>query len=282
LKKSAIKNPKSEILVIAIHQFSSDKIKMKHMEFNKVVLSIHAHPDDAEAWNAGTLKLLRDRGYKIVIATLTAGDLGGCNIGMAETAKIRTEEARKAASILEAEYFSLGGTDGFLFDDKEMRLKTVSLIRKVKAGIIFTHLPTDYHSDHRTTANIVETAAMISSLDPVPVDEQPLLATPLLYHSSPFTLTDPLGTKIPAPHFFVDVTSVIETKKKMLEYHISQIELMRHMHKIDDFFGYVLEGNRNYGKMAGVDYAEVYWQHLGGGFQQEPLVQKELYSFLIK
>jgi hypothetical protein len=68
----------------------------------------------------------------------------------------------------------------------------------------------------------------------------------------------------------------------MLGYHISQIELMRHMHKIDDFFGFILEGNRNYGLMAGVEYAEVYWQHLGGGFQKEPLVQKELHSFLIK
>ena len=41
--------------------------------FNKVVLSINAHPDDAEAWNAGALKLLKDKGYKIVIATMTAG-----------------------------------------------------------------------------------------------------------------------------------------------------------------------------------------------------------------
>jgi LmbE family N-acetylglucosaminyl deacetylase len=255
---------------------------MKNMEFNKVVLSIHAHPDDAEAWNAGTLKLLKDRGYKIVIATLTGGDLGGCNMGMEQTAKIRAEEARKAASVLDAEYFSLGGTDGLLFDDKEMRLRTVSLIRRVKAGIIFTHLPIDYHSDHRTTANIVETAAMISSLDPVPVDEKPLSSTPLLYHSSPFSLTDPYGIKIPPPHFFIDISGVIETKKKMLEYHVSQIELMRHMHKMDDFFGFILEGNKKYGKLAGVDYAEVYWQHIGGGFQQEPLVQNELHSFLIK
>ena len=253
-----------------------------NMEFNKVILSIHAHPDDAEAWNAGTLMLLKERGYKIVIATLTGGDLGGCNMGMEETAKLRFEEARNAASVLDAEYFSLGRTDGFLFDDKEIRLKTVSLIRKIKAGIIFTHLPADYHSDHRTAANIVETAAMISSLDPVPVDEKPLSCTPLLYHSSPFTLSDPLGSKITPPHFFVNVTSVIETKRKMLEYHVSQIELMRHMHKMNDFFGFVLEGNRNFGKMAGVEYAEVYWQHLGGGFQKEPLVQKELHSFLIK
>jgi LmbE family N-acetylglucosaminyl deacetylase len=250
-------------------------------QFNKVALSINAHPDDAEAWNAGALKILKDKGYKIVIATMTSGDLGGCEMTMEETAKMRVEEAKKAASVLEAEYYMLGGTDGFLFDTKELRLKTISLMRKVRAGIIFTHLPSDYHSDHRTTSNIVEAAAMISSLDTVPVKEKPLEITPLLYHCSPLTLSDPLGSQIVPPHFYVDITSVIETKKKMLEYHISQIELMKHMHKIDDFFGYVLEGNRNYGKMAGVEYAEVYWQHLGGGFQKEPQVQNDLSEFLI-
>jgi LmbE family N-acetylglucosaminyl deacetylase len=249
--------------------------------FNKVVLSINAHPDDAEAWNAGALKLLKDKGYKIVIATMTGGDLGGCNMNMEETARVRNEEAKKAAAVLDAEYFTMGGTDGFLYDTKEMRLKVISLIRKVKAGVIFTHLPYDYHSDHRTTANIVEAAAMVSSLDTVPVIEKPVEITPLLYHSSPFSLSDPLGSQIVAPHFYIDVTSVIETKKKMLGYHISQVDLMKHMHKIDDFFGFVLEGNRNYGKMVGVDYAEVYWQHLGGGFQKEKQIQNDLSEFLI-
>ena len=154
------------------------------------------------------------------------------------------EEAKKAAAVLDAEYYMLGGTDGFLFDTKETEAESISLMRKVKAGIIFTHLPSDYHSDHRTTANIVETAAMVSSLDTVPVKEKPLDITPLLYHSSPLTLSDPLGSQIVPPHFYVDVTSVIETKKKMLGYHISQIDLMKHMHKMDDFFGFVLEGNQ--------------------------------------
>jgi len=200
---------------------------------------------------------------------------------MEETARIRTEEAKKAASVLDAEYYMLGGTDGFLFDTRELRLKAISLMRKVRAGIVFTHLPTDYHSDHRTTANIVETAAMVSSLDTVPVEEKPLEITPLLYHTSPFALSDPLGSQIVTPHFFADVTTAIEAKKKMLGYHISQIDLMKHMHKMDDFFGFVLEGNRNYGKMVGVEYAEVYWQHLGGGFQKESQVQNDLKEFLI-
>jgi len=258
-----------------------NKTAPMNKKFNKVALSIHAHPDDAEAWNAGALKLLKDKGYKIVIATMTAGDLGGCNMTMEETAKVRIEEAKKAASVLDAEYYMLGGTDGFLFDTKEMRLKTISLMRKVGAGIIFTHLPTDYHSDHRTTSNIVEAAAMVSSLGTVPVNEKALEITPLLYHSSPLTLSDPLGSQIAPPHFFVNIETAIETKKKMLGYHISQIELMKHMHKMDDFFGYVLEGNRNYGKMAGIEYAEVYWQHFGGGFQKDTQVQNDLSEFLI-
>ena len=176
-------------------------------KFNKTVLSFHAHPDDAEAWNAGVLKLLKDKGYKIIIATLTAGQMGGCKMSMEETARVREQEAKKAAAVLDADYYCLGGEDGYLFDTKEMRLKAISLIRKVKAGIIFTHLPNDYHPDHRTAANIAESAAIISSLDPVPVKEEPLEITPLLYHTSPLKLNDPIGGSLVPPHFYVDVTS---------------------------------------------------------------------------
>ena len=251
-------------------------------EFNKVALSVNAHPDDAEAWNAGVLKLLHDRGYKIVIATMTGGDLGGCNMTMEETARIRYEEAREAAAVLDAEYYTMGGVDGSLFDSAEMRLKVISLMRKVRAGIVFTHLPNDYHPDHRATAAIVEAAAMVASLDPVPVPEKPLEVTPLLYNTSPLTLMDPLGSQLTPPHFFVDVTSVVHTKTEMLGRHVSQLDLMKHMHKIDDFFGYVLQGNKDYGRMAGVEYAEPYWQHLGGGFQKDPQVQRDLSQFIVK
>ena len=251
-------------------------------EFNKVVLSIHAHPDDAEAWNAGALRLLSEKGYRIVIVTLTAGQMGGCNMSMEETAARREEEARKAAMVLDAEYHCLGGNDGFLQDTMDMRLKVISLMRKYKAGILFTHLHNDYHPDHRVTSNIVEAAAMISSLDPVPVPEKPLKVTPLLYHTSPLTLSDPMGARITPPHFYLDVSGVIDTKRKMLEYHKSQQDLMKHMHKMDDFFGFVLDGNRNYGKDVNVEYAEVYWQHLGGGFQKEPQVQRDLADYIVK
>ena len=246
-----------------------------------MVLSFAAHPDDAEAWCAGTLKLLKDRGYKIVIATMTAGGMGGINSTQKDTIEMRKEEARKAAIVLDAEYYCMEGRDGFLFDTTEFRLAAISLMRKVKAGIVITHLPMDYHSDHRTTCNIVESAAMISSLPNVPIDEEPLDVTPLLYHSAPLTLSDPLGSAIVPPHFFVDVTSVMDTKMEMLSYHKSQVELMRVMHKMDNFFDVARKANADYGKLVGVDYAEVFWQHLGGGFQRESQIQDDLNDFIL-
>ncbi len=252
---------------------------MEH-SFNKTVLSLHAHPDDTEAFCAGTLKLLKDKGYKIVIATMTAGGMGGINSTEEKTIAMRKEEARQAAAILDAEYYCLDGRDGFLYDTTEMRLKTIALIRKVQAGIVITHLPMDYHSDHRTTCNIVESAAMISSLPNVPLDEEPVEITPLLYHSAPLTLSDPLGSEIAPPHFFVDISSVIDTKMDMLAHHQSQMDLMRHMHKMNDFFGEMKKNNVNYGSMVDVPYAEVFWQHLGGGFQKDPLLQEELKEFI--
>jgi len=250
-------------------------------KFNKTVLSFHAHPDDTEAWCAGTLKLLKDKGYKIVIATMTAGGMGGINSTEEGTIATRKEEARKAAAILDAEYYCFEGRDGFLFDTVELRLKAISLMRKVNAGIVITHLPMDYHSDHRTTCNIVEAAAIISSLPNVPVKEKPLEVTPLLYHSAPLSLCDPIGADIVPPHFYVDVTSVMETKMDMIAYHYSQIELMKVMHKMDDFFGLLKQANADYGKMVDVDYAEVFWQHLGGGFQKETQLQDDLKDFIL-
>ena len=46
------------------------------MQFNKSIVVIHAHPDDTEAFCAGTLKHLKDMGYRIAIATMTAGGIG--------------------------------------------------------------------------------------------------------------------------------------------------------------------------------------------------------------
>lgn len=245
--------------------------------FSKNLLIIQAHPDDAEAWSAGTLSLLADRGWSITIATMTAGGLGGVEMDEPETIRIRQAEAEKAAAVIGADYHCFGRRDGYFFDDEAIRIETVSLIRRVKAKVIITHAPFDYHQDHRTTCRVVDAAAMVASLPNVPSDEKPLDSTPLLYHGMPMNLTDPLGAPVPEPHFFVDISGKpLETKMKMLTYHESQQELMRLMHKIDDFFGEMTSFSAKVGGMIGVEHAECYWQHLGAGFQKDPLLQEEL------
>ncbi|MDA3808949.1 MAG: PIG-L family deacetylase [Spirochaetaceae bacterium] len=244
--------------------------------FNKTILVVQAHPDDTEAWCSGTLKLLKDRGYKIVIASMTAGGLGGLNTKEEETKTIRKIEAANSAEVLGAEYHCLDQRDGYVFDNLEARIKTLALLRKVKAGIVFTHIYDDYHADHRATAAIVDVAAMQATLPNAPCDVKPLERTPLLYHTAPMSLKGPLGSPITAPQFFVDITSVLDTKMEMLSCHQSQLELMKKMFNMDNFFEEAKQYNREIGKLGGFEYAECFWQHMGGGFETHPQIQNDL------
>lgn len=249
--------------------------------YPKKIVSIHAHPDDTEAFCSGALTLLKSKGYDITIVSMTAGGMGGINLTEKETISLRINEAEKAAQYLGAKYICLEQRDGFLYDSEKIRLKTIDLIRREKTGIVFTHLPFDYHIDHRITSQIVEIASMLSTLPNIPSSETPLEITPLLYHTSPLELTDPLGKKITSPHFFVDITEVIEKKMEMLSYHQTQIKLMNVMFKIDDFFDEMKKYSQDLGKFAKVSYAECFWQHMGKGFQKDPIIQEALKPFIV-
>lgn len=247
----------------------------------KNLLIIQAHPDDAEAWSAGTLSLLADRGWKLTIATMTAGGMGSFSMNEQETARVREEEAAAAAAVIGADYYCFGRRDGFLFDDEEIRIEAVSLIRRVKADVVITHTPFDYHTDHRTTCSIVDAAVLLSTLPNVPSGEKPLKQTPVFYHGMPMNLTDPMGNPVPEPHFFVDISvTPLEKKMEMLACHKSQQDLMRNMMEMTDFFGAMKLFNAELGAMIGVQHAECYWQHLGGGYPREPIIQNELSTLI--
>ena len=126
--------------------------------FPKNLLIIQAHPDDAEAWSSGTLALLKERGWNITIATMTAGGMGGLGMTENETVALRKVEAENAAAVIGADYHCFNRRDGYFFDDEAIRIETVALIRRVKAGVVITHAPFDYHQDHRTTATVVDAA----------------------------------------------------------------------------------------------------------------------------
>lgn len=247
--------------------------------FNKTVLAIHAHPDDTESFCAGTLALLKEKGFEIVLATMTPGGMGGVLENEEATSRTRKEEARKSAAVLDADYYCLEQRDGYVFDTTEARVKVTELIRKVGAGVVFTHLPFDYHADHRATCSIVEAGTMLSTLSNVPTDEKPTDITPLLYHTETFGFTDTLGRAIPEPSFYIDITKTFEKKLEMLSFHKSQKILMKHMFGIDDFYKDMREADRKLGEKIDVLYAEAFWQHLGAGFHQDPLIQEFLKEY---
>ena len=76
--------------------------------FNKSIIVLHGHPDDTEAFSAGLLKMMADKGYTITIVTLTAGGLGSMSGHREKTIQMRTREAKKAAEVLNADFYCLG------------------------------------------------------------------------------------------------------------------------------------------------------------------------------
>jgi LmbE family N-acetylglucosaminyl deacetylase len=80
----------------------------------RTILVIQAHPDDAEIFCAGTLALLREKGHRIVITTITSGGMGGIGMDVEATAATRKAEAAEAAGLIESEYHCLDQRDGFL------------------------------------------------------------------------------------------------------------------------------------------------------------------------
>jgi LmbE family N-acetylglucosaminyl deacetylase len=248
--------------------------------FNKNVVAFAAHPDDTEIFTAGTLALLAGAGWKLTICTVSGGGMGGIGSDEASTIRIRQAEARQAAAVIGADYVCLDGRDGYLYDTAELRIAALALIRQKRAGLVITHLPNDYHADHRATCAIIEAAAMQATLPNCPTPEPPLERTPVLYHSSPLGQCDSLGNSITLPHFFVDIGQVVEKKTRMLACHKSQIELMRVMHRMDDFFGEMQKQDRLWGKEADCEFAEAWWQHLGGGYPKDELLQSELADFI--
>jgi LmbE family N-acetylglucosaminyl deacetylase len=65
---------------------------------------VHAHPDDEAIFTGGTMRLLADRGHRVILALATGGELGETRVGTssdaAELAALRRRETAAAAARL--------------------------------------------------------------------------------------------------------------------------------------------------------------------------------------
>jgi N-acetylglucosamine malate deacetylase 1 len=243
------------------------------------ILALFAHPDDAEFLCAGTLLHLADRGAKIHLATMTAGDCGSMELPGPAIAEIRIREAQNSGRLIGAPYSCMEQKDLQVFYDRRTVSKVMELVRLADPQIVFTHSPQDYMVDHEMTSRLAQTACFGAMAPNFRTgawgSAQPLKRVPHLYYTQPFGGRDILGAKIPS-RIYVDISSTLERKGKMLACHKSQIAFLKAQQGIADLQALLREMGACAGQQAGLAMAEGFRQHLGQGFPQDNLLARVL------
>ena len=218
------------------------------------ILAIGAHPDDIETSCGGTLAKYAKLGHKVFTATATNGNVGSATLPMDEIAKIRKEEARRAAAIIGAEYICLDYDDEMFFEDRAARLAFINLVRYCKADIILTHNPEDYNPDHELTSKIINDIAVMIPVAKIQTQAPAYDKIPIIAYFEP---VNGLGF---VPTEYVDITDTMEIKMAMCREHKSQVTWMSDNYKDTmankDFFDDYYTIARYRGIQCGVEYAE--------------------------
>jgi LmbE family N-acetylglucosaminyl deacetylase len=145
------------------------------------VLTIGAHPDDAEFGAGAAVARWRAAGAEITILVVTDGSKGSWdpNITPGDLVATREEEQRRSAVALGgASTIHLGYVDGELEYSMELRKELAIHIRMVKPDVVLTHDPWQryqLHPDHRATG-LAAADAVVSAREPLAYPETELAA----------------------------------------------------------------------------------------------------------
>jgi LmbE family N-acetylglucosaminyl deacetylase len=121
------------------------------------VMTIGAHPDDAEFGAGGTLFTWTAGGARATVVVATDGSMGSWDPNLDQAALVaeRRREQIRAAAVLGIETVAwLGQPDGELQHTPALRKSLASLIRKHRPDIVLSHDPWQryqMHPDHRAT-----------------------------------------------------------------------------------------------------------------------------------
>ena len=230
------------------------------------ILAFGCHPDDVEYWAAGTLALLAERGYEIHMAVMAGGEMGHPTLKPQDIRERRLAENAASAAILGGTSHYAGGHDLEVRYDAECCRMATRIIREIDPWIVLTGPPMDYLVDHEETSKLVRNACYIASVPNYDCGVPTTLTKrcPYIYYWNAMGMHDIFGRPLPL-QMSVDISSVIETKKKMLGCHASQFEWLQFHNKFDDFAAVMTKFSSEMGKRTGVPYAEGFIQHLGNG-----------------
>lgn len=221
------------------------------------ILAVGAHPDDVEINCAGTLAKYAAAGHKVFICTATSGNIGSATLPKDEIGAIRKAEAKKSASLIGAEYMCLDYDDELFYEDVDVRIKFINMVRHCKPDVIFTHNPKDYNPDHELTGKIITDIQVMYPISKIETEEEPCNIFPVVYYFEP---ASGLGC---IPTDYVDITDYYDKKIEMFLCHESQQAWMN-----DNYAGFNddksaftngVRINAEYrGMQCGVKYAEAF------------------------
>ncbi|MCX6622404.1 MAG: PIG-L family deacetylase [Acidobacteria bacterium] len=258
---------------------------MTKAKMPKRILSIHAHPDDAEILAGGTLALLAERGHSITMVTMTPGDCGSAELSREEIAAVRRKEASASAALIGAGYLCAEFRDLAVMSDDASRRRVVEILRVTRPDIVLTASPADYMCDHEAASRLVRDACFAAPVrnystgaeSPAPA----LGGVPHLYYMNPIENLGPDGETI-LPHFVVDVTSTIGMKTLMLASHASQREWLLKHHGMDDYILTMQRWTEASGLRVGVKYGEGFRIYRGHAYPQTPLLEELLEGLVLR
>ena len=226
------------------------------------VLAIGAHPDDLEFMCAGTLLKCKDRGDKIFVALTTSGNTGSNVIPTKEeTAATREAEQLACSEYYGAETMFLRFDDEGLLDTPETRRAVLNAIRWADPDLILCNPPWDTSPDHGMTGKLVTEVLLSVGGNLHPSDYPTISKMPSVFFFNKDGLLDF------SADIFVDITDVMNIKRKLCTMHTSQYEWIAATSGSDDYFERVCETYSRYaGLQADCEYAEGFVAHMVLGY----------------
>jgi LmbE family N-acetylglucosaminyl deacetylase len=197
----------------------------------KRVLAVVSHPDDETFGCGGALALNAGQGGFSKVICLTSDP------------PERGDELRAACQTLGIEEPIVMGLDEISADGGVIK-RVSDHIASLRPSVVITHLPTDYHRDHRETHEVVKEAVEWAAH--TTTYEEPWLVGRLLLME--------VNTLISSPHVLLDVSDVWSLKEAAVECYPTQLA------KFED--GYYQRFTRANAELRGVQggcgYAEAF------------------------
>ena len=215
------------------------------------VLAIGAHSMDILFVCGGTLAKYALNGHAVSLAVMCTADTERPEFSHEQWAASQEREFGEAAAVIGADFYHLGfSTFGVNFDPQS-KLRVVEVIRRARPEVIITHDPGDYSADHTVTSQLVFEASFMARYPTVKTE------TPADRVFSHVVFGDTVSGLNFAPDDFVNITEVMDTKRRMLECHRTEIDAYAH-NAVYEWREWMEVSARYRGTQCGARYAEAF------------------------